>query len=187
MGDLNAYSMEDPIRIFTDEGYTNLIKKFEGIEGYSYSYQGTVGCLDHALANEEMNRQVTGCKVFHINADEAAVFGYDGYSYQNNMYRSSDHDPVVVGLRLGTGTSTDNIEIDDSRIIYGGEGIIGIAAAKDNEMRIYSVTGQLIYSDIVDSNDFVISTTELGLKDGIYIVKLTNNENCITEKLKIRK
>ena len=187
MGDLNAYSMEDPIRIFTDEGYTNLIKKFEGIEGYSYSYQGTVGCLDHALANEEMNRQVTGCKVFHINADEAAVFGYDGYSYQNNMYRSSDHDPVVVGLRLGSGTSTDNIEIDDSRIIYGGEGIIGIAAAKDNEMRIYSVTGQLIYSDIVDSNDFVISTTELGLKDGIYIVKLTNNENCITEKLKIRK
>ena len=187
MGDLNAYSMEDPIRIFTDEGYTNLIKKFEGIEGYSYSYQGTVGCLDHALANEEMNRQVTGCKVFHINADEAAVFGYDGYSYQNNMYRSSDHDPVVVGLRLGTGTSTDNIEIDDSRIIYGGEGIIGIAAAKDNEMRIYSVTGQLVYIDIVDSNDFVISTTELGLKDGIYIVKLTNNENCITEKLKIRK
>jgi predicted extracellular nuclease len=187
MGDLNAYSMEDPIRIFTDEGYTNLIKKFEGIEGYSYSYQGTVGCLDHALANEEMNRQVTGCKVFHINADEAAVFGYDGYSYQNNMYRSSDHDPVVVGLRLGTGTSTDNIEINDSRIIYGGEGIIGIAAAKDNEMRIYSVTGQLIYSDIVDSNDFVISTTELGLKDGIYIVKLTNNDNCITEKLKIRK
>ena len=187
MGDLNAYSMEDPIRIFTDEGYTNLIKKFEGIESYSYSYQGTVGCLDHALANEEMNRQVTGCKVFHINADEAAVFGYDGYSYQNNMYRSSDHDPVVVGLRLGTGTSTDNIEIDDSRIIYGGKGIIGIAAAKDNEMRIYSVTGQLVYIDIVDSNDFVISTTELGLKDGIYIVKLTNNENCITEKLKIRK
>ena len=90
-------------------------------------------------------------------------------------------------LRLGTGTPTDNIEIDDNRIIYGGKGIIGIAAAKDNEMRIYSVTGQLIYSDIVDSNDFVISTRELGLKDGIYIVKLTNNENCITEKLKIRK
>jgi hypothetical protein len=64
--------------------------------------------------------------------------------------------------------------------------MIGIAAAKDNEMKIYSLTGQLVYSDIVDSNDFVISTTELGLKDGIYIVKLTNGENCVIEKLKIK-
>ena len=186
MGDLNAYSMEDPIRKFTDAGYTNLIKEFEGAEGYTYSYRGTVGCLDHALANAAIESQVTGCEVFHINTDESTVFGYDGYSYQNNMYRSSDHDPVVVGLRLGYRTPTDNTEIDDSRIIYGGEGMIGIAAAKDNEMKIYSLTGQLVYSDIVDSNDFVISTTELGLKDGIYIVKLTNGENCVIEKLKIK-
>ncbi len=186
MGDLNAYSMEDPIRIFTDGGYTNLIKKFEGAEGYSYSYRGTVGCLDHALANENIEMQVTGCEVFHINADEAAVFGYDGYSYQNNMYRSSDHDPVVVGLRLGTKTPTDNTEIDDSRIIYGGEGMIGIAAAKNNEMKIYSLTGQLVYIDIVDSNDFVISTSELGLKDGIYIVKLSDSKSSVVQKLKIQ-
>lgn len=186
MGDLNAYSMEDPIRIFTDGGYTNLIKKFEGAEGYSYSYRGTVGCLDHALANENMEMQITGCEVFHINADEAAVFGYDGYSYQNNMYRSSDHDPVVVGLRLGTRTPTYNTEIDDSRIIYGGEGMIGIAAAKDNEMKIYSLTGQLVYSDVVNSNVFVISTAELGLKDGIYIVKITDSESSVVQKLKIQ-
>lgn len=184
MGDLNAYSMEDPIHIFTDAGYTNLIKKYD-TNGYSYSYHGTVGCLDHALANENIEMQVTGCEVFHINADEAAVFGYDGYSYQNNMYRSSDHDPVVVGLRLGYRTPTDNTEIDDSRIIYGGEGMIGIAAAKDNEMKIYSLTGQLVYSDVVNSNDFVISTAELGLRNGIYIVKLNDDESCIIEKLKI--
>ena len=185
MGDLNAYSMEDPIRIFTDAGYTNLIKKYDA-NGYSYSYRGTVGCLDHALANEAIEAQVTGCEVFHINTDESTVFAYDGYSYENNMYRSSDHDPVVVGLRLGIGTSVDDTETDDSRIIYGGEGIIGIAAAKDNEMRIYSLTGQLVYNDVIDSNDFVVSTSELGLKDGIYIVKLTNGENCVIEKLKIK-
>ena len=185
MGDLNAYSMEDPIRKFTDAGYTNLIKEFEGAEGYTYSYRGTVGCLDHALANAAIESQVTGCEVFHINSDESTVFGYNEY-YQNNMYRSSDHDPVVVGLRLGYRTPTDNTEIDDSRIIYGGEGMIGIASAKDNEIKIYTLTGQLVYGDIVDSNDFVISTTELGLKDGIYIVKLTNGENCVIEKLEIK-
>jgi predicted extracellular nuclease len=103
MGDLNAYSMEDPIRIFTDAGYTNLIKKYDS-KNYSYSYRGTVGCLDHALANKDMESQVTGCEVFHINTDESTVFAYDGYSYENNMYRSSDHDPVVVGLRLNTTT-----------------------------------------------------------------------------------
>ena len=185
MGDLNAYSMEDPIRVFTDGGYVNLIKKYEGEGGYSYSFRGTVGCLDHALANEAIEWQVTGCEVFHINTDESSVFGYDGYSYQNNMYRSSDHDPVVVGLRLGTGTPTDNIEANDSRIIYGGEGYIGIAAAKENEMRVYSVTGQLVYSDVVDSNDFVISTSQLGLTNGIYIVKLTDENSSVVEKLKI--
>ena len=186
MGDLNAYSMEDPIRIFTDAGYTNLIKKYDA-NGYSYSYRGTVGCLDHALANEAIEAQVTGCEVFHINTDESTVFAYDGYSYENNMYRSSDHDPVVVGLRLGIGTSVDDTETDDSRIIYGGKGIIGIAAAKDNEMRIYSLTGQLVYNDVIDSNDFVVSTSELGLKNGIYIVKLTDGKSCVTEKLRIKK
>lgn len=185
MGDLNAYSMEDPIRIFTDAGYANLIKKFEGDEGYSYSYRGSVGCLDHALANEAIEAQVTGCEVFHINTDESTVFAYDGYSYENNMYRSSDHDPVVVGLRLGTGTPTDNVEIDDSRIIYGGEGIIGVASAENNIMQIYSVTGQLIYTDLVTSNDYIISTKELGLNNGIYVIKLTNEESCVIEKLKI--
>ncbi len=126
MGDLNAYSMEDPIRKFTDAGYAHLIKKFAKDEGYSYIYKGMVGCLDYALANEQMTEQVTGCEVFHINADEATVFGYNGYSYQNNMYRSSDHDPVVVGLRLGTNTPTESIKTDD-RIVYGGDGVIGVA------------------------------------------------------------
>ena len=162
----------------------NLIKKYD-TNGYSYSYWGSVGCLDHALANENIEEQVTGCEVFHINTDESTIFAYDGYNYENNMYRSSDHDPVVVGLRLGTGTPTDNVEIDDSRIIYGGEGIIGVASAENNIMQIYSVTGQLIYTNLITSNDYVISTKELGLNNGIYVIKLTNEESCVIEKLKI--
>lgn len=187
MGDLNAYSLEDPIRIFTDANYTNLIKKFEGEKGYSYSYRGTVGCLDHALANEAIKSQVTGCEVFHINADEASVFGYDGYSYQNNMYRSSDHDPVVVGLKLNISTPTESINMNDNRIVYGGNGIIGIAAAEDCKIDIYSITGQLIYTDKINTNDYTISTSELNLKNGIYIIKLSDENNSIVEKLKIKK
>ena len=174
MGDLNAYSMEDPIRIFTDAGYANLIKKFEGDEGYSYSYRGSVGCLDHALANEAIECQVTGCKVFHINADEASVFGYDGYSYQNNMYRSSDHDPVVVGLKLNVSTSTESVYMNDKRIVYGRDGVIGVAASEGCEMEIYTLVGQRVYAEKIMSNDYTVSTSEIGLNEGIYIVKLSD-------------
>jgi predicted extracellular nuclease len=175
MGDLNAYSMEDPIRKFTDVGYVHLIKQFAKDEGYSYIYKGMVGCLDYALANEQMAEQVTGCEVFHINADEAAVFGYNGYSYQDNMYRSSDHDPVVVGLRLGTNTPTESIKTDD-RIIYGGEGVIGVASAEDCEMEIYTLMGQKVYAEKIMSNEYTVSTAEIGLKGGIYIVKLSDGD-----------
>lgn len=174
MGDLNAYSMEDPIRIFTDAGYANLIKKFEGDEGYSYSYRGSVGCLDHALANKTIENQVTGCEVFHINADEASVFGYDGYSYQNNMYRSSDHDPVVVGLKLNISTSTESIDINNNRIVYGRDGVIGVAAAEGCEMEIYTLVGQRVYAEKIMSNDYTVSTSEIGLNEGIYIVRLSD-------------
>ncbi len=173
MGDLNAYSMEDPIRVFTNGGYTNLIKKYEGEGGYSYSYRGAVGCLDHALANESMTGQVTGCEVFHINTDESTVFAYDGYSYQDNMYRSSDHDPVVVGLRLGVGTSIDPAELDNGRIVYGANGVIGIVVAAGCEMKIYTLMGQEVYSETIVANDYTLSTSEVGLTSGIYIVRLS--------------
>ena len=174
MGDLNAYSMEDPIRKFTDVGYVHLIKQFAEDEGYSYIYNGMVGCLDYALANEQMAEQVTGCKVFHINADEASVFGYNGYSYQNNMYRSSDHDPVVVGLKLGTNTPTEEITTNENRIIYGSNDIIGIASAEGLSMSIYSLTGKAIYTTTITSNDYTISTSEISLHAGIYIIKLSD-------------
>jgi hypothetical protein len=123
-----------------------------------------------------MAEQVTGCKVFHINADESAVFGYDGYSYQNNMYRSSDHDPVVVGLRLGVGTSIDDAELDDDRIVYGGDGVIGVASAVGSEMTIYTLMGQVVYREKIESDDYTMSISEVGLCAGIYVVKLSDGE-----------
>ena len=50
--------------------------------------------------------QVMGVTVWHINADEPTVLDYNTEFktqdlYAPTPYRSSDHDPVVVGLRLG--------------------------------------------------------------------------------------
>ncbi len=115
IGDLNSYAMEDPIDVITagaddtvgtSDDFTNLISAFQGPYTYSYVFDGQFGYLDHALASSSLLAQVTGAAQWHINADEPDVLDYDtsfkspeqDALYEPNGYRSSDHDPVVVGL-----------------------------------------------------------------------------------------
>ncbi len=108
IGDLNAYDKEDPIDVLVDNGYTDLVLAYEGELAYSYVFDGQLGYLDHALANESLTSQVTGATVWNINADEPDLIDYDmtfkkdpqDELYEPNAYRSSDHDPVIVGLAL---------------------------------------------------------------------------------------
>src|SRR5690606_1834351 len=60
VGDLNAYAKEDPITALVERGYTDLHAAYEGAEGYSYVFDGQLGYLDTALANEPLLGQVTG-------------------------------------------------------------------------------------------------------------------------------
>ncbi len=119
IGDLNSYDKEDPIDAIvagsddtagTADDYTDLIRLFQGEDAYSYVFDGQIGYLDHALASADLVDQVTGVTVWHINADEADLIDYDtsfkqpaqDAIYAPDPYRSSDHDPVVIGLRLDT-------------------------------------------------------------------------------------
>jgi predicted extracellular nuclease len=119
IGDLNSYAQEDPIDAIkagsddtagTEDDYTNLVAQFLGTYAYSYVFDGQAGYLDHALSNTSLTPQVTGVAEWHINADEPDVFDYDtsfkpasqDALYEPNAYRSSDHDPVIVGLDLTT-------------------------------------------------------------------------------------
>ena len=104
LGDLNAYAEEDPLLAFDSQGYVDLIQRFNS-NGYSFTFDALAGSLDHALATADMAGQVTGVTEWHINTDEPPVFDYnsefkpDGYFFAD-AFRSSDHDPVVVGLNL---------------------------------------------------------------------------------------
>jgi len=108
IGDLNSYDKEDPIDVITGAGYTDLIYKYLGEYAYSYVFDGQTGYLDHALASVGLIGQVTGTTVWHINADEPDLIDYDmtfkedaqDALYAPDPYRSSDHDPVIVGLNL---------------------------------------------------------------------------------------
>ena len=108
MGDLNAYDKEDPIDAIRDGGYTDLVDQYGGEYAYSYLFGAQLGYLDHALASATLTSQVTGATVWHVNADEPDILDYDTSFKQEaqadlweaNAYRSSDHDPVIVGLDL---------------------------------------------------------------------------------------
>ncbi|GGD54981.1 ExeM/NucH family extracellular endonuclease [Lacimicrobium alkaliphilum] len=109
IGDLNAYAKEDPIRAFTDNGFTNLIEAYAGSEAYSYVFRGEAGYLDHAIASDDLAAQVTDVATWHINADEPRILDYNTeYKSQQQVldfyapdsYRASDHDPVIVTLDL---------------------------------------------------------------------------------------
>jgi len=117
IGDLNSYDKEDPIDsikagaddiLSTLDDYSDLVFQFIGEYAYSYLFDGQLGYLDHALANASLTNQVTGVTIWHINADEPDLIDYDTIFKQPNQeaiyapdaYRSSDHDPVIIGLNL---------------------------------------------------------------------------------------
>jgi predicted extracellular nuclease len=108
IGDLNSYDNEDPIDALVAGGYGNLLREAIAEAAYSYLFDGQLGHLDHAFASPGLRGAVTGATAWHINADEPDVFDYDttfkqpaqDALYEPNAYRSSDHDPLIVGLAI---------------------------------------------------------------------------------------
>ncbi|PSU34798.1 ExeM/NucH family extracellular endonuclease [Photobacterium lutimaris] len=132
MGDLNSYGMEDPIltltafddvdrggkiftashttldgKVFEQEG--QLVEKGYGLVNlkhktdYSYSFEGELGSLDHALASPSLVGKVAAVEAWHINAAESDMFEYGSkhtgdLEKSDNIYSSSDHDPIIVTL-----------------------------------------------------------------------------------------
>ncbi len=109
LGDLNAYGEEDPIDTLEAGGLTSVTKRFvpEPLR-YSYLFDGLAGELDHALVGRQLLKRVTSATIWHINSDEPRIRDYNQEFnppglYQPDAYRSSDHDPLVIGLTLPGG------------------------------------------------------------------------------------
>jgi uncharacterized repeat protein (TIGR01451 family) len=106
IGDLNAYGIEDPIIALTSTGFSDEVAKHvTAEERYTYVFDGQSGYLDHILSTPSMSGQITGVTIWKINADEPSVIDYTTSFksqdfYTPTPYRSSDHDPIIVGLEL---------------------------------------------------------------------------------------
>ncbi len=105
LGDFNAYTMEDPLQVLYEAGYADS-EQLSGNDEYSYSFAGLSGSLDHVLLNAAAQKSLTGSDIWNINSGESVALEYSRFDYhatdfhEPGPYRSSDHDPVVVGLDL---------------------------------------------------------------------------------------
>ncbi len=147
IGDLNAYGKEDPILTLAAGGLQDQIARFNGDTDYSYVFDGEAGYLDHALASSSMAAQVTGTLHWHINADEPFVIDYNTEFkpqdlYSDSPYRSSDHDPVIVGVQLvktisGSSQRDTLVGTVGDDVITGGVGADTITGLAGRDTFVY--------------------------------------------------
>jgi predicted extracellular nuclease len=102
LGDYNAYAEEDPIDILRAGGLTETATGF-----HSYVFQGQTGSLDYAFVSSSLLNKISGSAKWNINSDEPIVKDYNQefnppYVFSNDAFRSSDHDPVLLGLNLSS-------------------------------------------------------------------------------------
>lgn len=165
LGDLNSSTMEEPIRYIRDHGFENQLMRFSPTE-YSYVYDQKVEYLDHVFATSSMATQITNAAPYHLNADESTHYYYP--SGDVSMYRYSDHDPIIVGVKL-----TQNVGIPDQaeqinqHQVYGQDGRIIIHNEQISEVAIYDITGKVICHGHFQDHSIPVAT-------GIYIVKTGN-------------
>lgn len=98
MGDYNAYYEEDPIDVLRAGGLNVLNDR----EDVSFVFFGEGGTLDFAIANDNFQSLISSFESWDINAQEPRSLDYNDFNqpelYQPDPYRSSDHNPVLIGL-----------------------------------------------------------------------------------------
>ena len=100
VGDYNANYEEDPIDILRAAG----LVVGSPAASASYVFSGQSGSLDHAVLTANLTGHAAVEK-WHINAAEPEFLEYDfagAATDVNSPFRSSDHDPILIGLNFRT-------------------------------------------------------------------------------------
>ena len=98
-GDYNANYEEDPLDILRAAGLVPATPPTSA----SYVFKGLTGSLDHAVVTPNLVGFVDVRK-WHINSAEPPVLEYDQAGEATDIaspFRSSDHDPVLIGVNFG--------------------------------------------------------------------------------------
>ncbi len=85
-------------------GYINAVA-MKHPDSWSYSFNDEVGALDHLLISPSLKPHFVDATDWHINGGESTLFDYND-EFKGDMpkykdhFRSSDHDPAVLELKM---------------------------------------------------------------------------------------
>jgi 5'-nucleotidase len=168
LGDYNSYSQEDPMQVLYKAGYTDAEHAFD-LGKYSYSFSGLSGSLDHVLLNEAALGRATGADIWNINSPESIALEYSRYNYHGQLfyaadpYASSDHDPVIVGLKAKAAPAQHKVQILGINDFHGRiqangqEAGAAVLAGAVNQLRaqepntVFAAAGDLIGASTFES------------------------------------
>ena len=112
IGDLNAYTEEDPIHTLEAAGYAGLSELLHrrGRPVQLRVRRPLRRARPRAWRHRRCSTTSPARRIWHINADEPLILDYNTEFnppglYQPDAYRTSDHDPLLVGLELSTAPS----------------------------------------------------------------------------------
>jgi len=162
----------------------NLASNFSGGTATSYVFDGQVGTLDYAFASASLFSQVTGATEWGINSDEADALDYNldfgrdpAIADLTSPVRTSDHDPVIVGLNLSpvddfdvttpTDTNTGTNTIAENATNGSTVGITASATDGDgtNNTVTYSLTDNAGGRFTINANTGVVTVVDGSLLD----------------------
>lgn len=199
IGDLNSYEEEDAIDMILAAGFNKLTNNV-----YSYVFDGQSGSLDHALASASMMSQITGADKWHINADEPIAKDYNqefnpAYLYESGPFRSSDHDPVLIGLDLkpvstvGLAAFEKNKELSvfvkPNPAQTSFQVVFDSNSNEETNIQVMDQFGKILLTQnslsTTGANAVLVNVSEL--PSGLYFVKLSSGTKNSVQKLVISK
>jgi len=153
IGDLNETTYEPAVSMLIDSGYAEQIERFN-TGPYSYCYDDEQQLIDHALASATMASQITGAGVVHINTATASAI--------QEHYQYSDHDPILIGLRLSDSISQApcagvHKQQNFGSSLGGFTSVIKNGSAKWSSKSTYGATISAYYQNGKDFDAWLIS------------------------------
>ena len=204
LGDLNSYALEDPIDVLVDAGYVDLGRMFGGADTYSFVFDGQWGYLDYAMASPSLVAKVVGAEEYHINSDEPSILDYNtdfktpnhvNLLYAPDEYRTSDHDPVLVGIMGDGGECETNPPVAsataDPAVVEAMRGYVDVTVTLDVSdespftVELVSVTadGRIRAREIVviDDTHFQLRAKSSRSEARVYTITYLATDDCGNE------
>ncbi|MDB5236142.1 MAG: hypothetical protein JWR44_3135 [Hymenobacter sp.] len=183
VGDYNANYEEDPMDILRAAGFV----LGSPPSSASYVFDGQSGSLDHAVLTPNLVGH-SAVEKWHLNAAEPEFLEYDiagAATDINSPFRSSDHDPVVIGLNFtstvtaaATSSSANGVELQVFPNPTPGAfsiRIVGVPDAIPLTLEVVSMLGQKVLSlhGTPEALQHEISRRTARLAPGTYVLRLS--------------